>query len=94
MSGGEARASFYPLGFFENGQSISGSTILYGDIEFRGQDYARHERHLLGLRGHRHVCAGRHERERRDSGRPLPPGVNEGEILGPRQAIARAALRH
>ena len=41
VSGGTARASFYPLGFFESGQSISGSTTLYGDIEFRGQGYAR-----------------------------------------------------
>ena len=41
VSGGEARASFYPLGFFEGAQGISGSTLLYGDIEFRGQGYSR-----------------------------------------------------
>jgi hypothetical protein len=41
VTGAEARASFYPLGFFEGSQSISGSTLLYGDIEFRGQGYSR-----------------------------------------------------
>ena len=41
VNGATARASFYPLGFFESGQTISGSTILYGDIEFRGQNYSR-----------------------------------------------------
>jgi len=40
---GSARAetTFYPLGFFESGQAISGSTVLYGDVEFRGQGYSR-----------------------------------------------------
>lgn len=36
---GSARAasSFYPLGFFEGSQSISGTAQLVGDIEYRGQ---------------------------------------------------------
>jgi len=41
ITGGTARTSFYPLGFFEPMQSISGTTALYGDVEFRGQGYAR-----------------------------------------------------
>jgi hypothetical protein len=35
----KAQATFYPLGFFESGQSISGSAALFGDIEFRGQGF-------------------------------------------------------
>jgi hypothetical protein len=35
---GSARAAstFYPLGFFEPNQSISGNASLVGDIEYRG----------------------------------------------------------
>jgi hypothetical protein len=36
-----ARTTFYPLGFFESGQSLSGSATLYGDVEYRGQGYGR-----------------------------------------------------
>jgi len=37
MSGSaKAASSFYPLGFFEPSQSISGSASLVGDIEYRG----------------------------------------------------------
>lgn len=31
-----ARTSFYPLGYFERGQSLSGTATLYGDVELRG----------------------------------------------------------
>ncbi len=34
-----AQTTFYPLGFFESGQSISGSARLFGDVEFRGQGF-------------------------------------------------------
>jgi hypothetical protein len=36
----KAQSTFYPLGFFESGQSISGSAWLFGDIEFRGQGFS------------------------------------------------------
>jgi hypothetical protein len=37
MSGSaKAASTFYPLGFFEPSQSISGSASLVGDIEYRG----------------------------------------------------------
>jgi hypothetical protein len=32
--------TFYPLGFFEGGQSIAGDATLLGDVELRGQDFA------------------------------------------------------
>jgi hypothetical protein len=35
----KAQTTFYPLGFFESGQSISGSAWLFGDIEFRGTGF-------------------------------------------------------
>ena len=31
-----AKSTFYPLGFFESGQAISGTASLIGDIEYRG----------------------------------------------------------
>jgi len=31
-----ARTTFYPLGYFEAGQSLSGTALLYGDVELRG----------------------------------------------------------
>jgi hypothetical protein len=38
MVGGSAQVhtTFYPLGFFEPGQAVSGSVNLYGDVEYRG----------------------------------------------------------
>jgi hypothetical protein len=36
----KAETTFYPLGFFESGQSISGSSELFGDVEFRGQGFS------------------------------------------------------
>jgi hypothetical protein len=33
-----AQSTFYPLGFFEPNQSISGTARLYGDVEYRGAD--------------------------------------------------------
>ena len=30
-------STFYPLGFFERSQAVSGSASLVGDIEYRGQ---------------------------------------------------------
>jgi len=40
---GSARVetTFYPPGFFENGQGLSGSARLYGDVEYRGQGLNR-----------------------------------------------------
>jgi hypothetical protein len=35
-----AKTTFYALGFFESGQSISGNATLYGDVEFRGQGFS------------------------------------------------------
>ena len=35
-----AKTTFYALGFFESGQSLSGSATLYGDVEFRGQGFS------------------------------------------------------
>jgi hypothetical protein len=49
MSGGNAfsvsgtaqvRTTFYPLGFFEAGQSAAGTLNLYGDVEYRGAGLA------------------------------------------------------
>jgi hypothetical protein len=37
----KAQTTFYPLGFFETGQAISGSASLVGDVEYRGQGYNR-----------------------------------------------------
>jgi len=36
-----AAATFYPLGFYEGGQSISGTAKLIGDIEMRGQGFSK-----------------------------------------------------
>ena len=36
-----AQSTFYPLGFFESGQSISGTAALFGDVEFRGQGFTK-----------------------------------------------------
>ena len=36
-----AQTTFYPLGFYESGQSISGSARLFGDVEFRGQGFTK-----------------------------------------------------
>jgi len=36
VAGGTVRTTFYPLGFFEGSQGISGTANLYGDVEYRG----------------------------------------------------------
>jgi hypothetical protein len=36
-----AQTTFYPLGHFASGQSISGSAWLYGDVEFQGGGVSR-----------------------------------------------------
>ena len=36
VSGGKAATTFYPLGFFEGSQGLSGSAQLVGDVEYRG----------------------------------------------------------
>jgi hypothetical protein len=36
-----AASTFYPLGFYEGGQSISGDAKLVGDIEYRGQGFSK-----------------------------------------------------
>ena len=38
---GKILTTFYPLGFFESGQGLSGSASLTGDVEYRGQGYSR-----------------------------------------------------
>jgi hypothetical protein len=35
------QTTFYPAGFFEAGQGLSGSARLYGDVEYRGQGLNR-----------------------------------------------------
>jgi hypothetical protein len=40
MSSGTAMATFYPLGFFESGQGLSGGSLI-GDVEYRGQGLSR-----------------------------------------------------
>ena len=41
MSGAaQAHTTFYPLGFFEGGQSAVGTLNLYGDVEYRGAGLA------------------------------------------------------
>ena len=50
VSGGTARrTAFYPLGFFEASQSVSGSVNLYGDVEFRGTSTSRSSGNLTGF---------------------------------------------
>jgi hypothetical protein len=36
----KAMTTFYPLGFFEPGQSLADSGTLYGDVEFRGANFS------------------------------------------------------
>jgi hypothetical protein len=36
----KTQTTFYPLGYFESGQSISGSAWLFGDVEFRGAGFS------------------------------------------------------
>jgi hypothetical protein len=33
----KVQTTFYPLGFFESGQGVSGTAALLGDLEYRGQ---------------------------------------------------------
>ncbi|HET9954030.1 MAG TPA: DUF6055 domain-containing protein [Polyangiaceae bacterium] len=40
MSSGTAKSTFYPLGFFETGQGLSGGTLI-GDVEYRGAGLSR-----------------------------------------------------
>lgn len=44
-----AASTFYPLGFHEGGQSISGSAKLVGGIEFRGQGFSKSSGTYLGF---------------------------------------------
>ena len=37
VSGGTVATTFYPMGFFESGQSVSGTAQVIGDVEYRGQ---------------------------------------------------------
>ncbi|HKO51053.1 MAG TPA: DUF6055 domain-containing protein [Polyangiaceae bacterium] len=37
----KVQTTFYPLGFFESGQGLSGSASLLGDVEYRGQGLNR-----------------------------------------------------
>lgn len=47
MTGGTVKTTFYPLGFFESNQGLSGGTLI-GDVEYRG----------AGLDRSSGVCAG------------------------------------
>jgi hypothetical protein len=40
--------TFYPPGFFENGQGLSGTARLYGDVEYRGQGLNRNAGSFYG----------------------------------------------
>ena len=40
ITSGTAKTTFYPLGFFEGGQGLSGGTLI-GDVEYRGQGLSR-----------------------------------------------------
>lgn len=40
--------AFYPPGFFENGQGLSGTARLYGDVEYRGQGLNRNAGSFYG----------------------------------------------
>jgi hypothetical protein len=40
LSSGTAKTTFYPLGFFEAGQGLSGGTLT-GDVEYRGVNTSR-----------------------------------------------------
>jgi hypothetical protein len=40
ISSGEARTTFYPLGYFEGNQGLSGGTLV-GDVEYRGAGLSR-----------------------------------------------------
>jgi len=42
------RTAFYPLGFFEANQAVSGTTNLYGDVEYRGDGTNRSSGSLSG----------------------------------------------
>jgi hypothetical protein len=41
--------TFYPPGFFEPGQSLSGTARLYGDVEFRGPNHNRSSGSFHGM---------------------------------------------
>ena len=41
VSGGTVATTFYLLGFFEAGQSVSGTAQLIGDVEYRGQGLSK-----------------------------------------------------
>jgi hypothetical protein len=48
---GSARVdtTFYPPGFFESGQGLSGSARLFGDVEYRGQGLNRSSGSFYGF---------------------------------------------
>ena len=37
----KVQTTFYPVGFFESGQGLSGTASLLGDVEYRGQGLNR-----------------------------------------------------
>lgn len=41
--------AFYPPGYFEGGQGLSGTARLYGDVEYRGQDTNRNAGSFFGF---------------------------------------------
>jgi hypothetical protein len=43
------QTTFYPAGFFESGQGLSGSARLFGDVEYRGQGLNRNSGSFYGF---------------------------------------------
>lgn len=48
MSSGTAKTTFYPLGFFESGQGLSGGSLI-GDVEYRGGSLNRNSGTCTGF---------------------------------------------
>lgn len=48
ISAGEARTTFYPLGYFEPNQALSGATLV-GDVEYRGASLSRNSGSCSGF---------------------------------------------
>lgn len=43
------RTTFYPMGYFEGGQSATGTVNIYGDVEMRGEGTSRGSGNLTGF---------------------------------------------
>jgi hypothetical protein len=49
VSGGTVQTTFYPPGFFETGQGLSGTARLFGDVEYRGAGLNRNSGSFYGF---------------------------------------------